>query len=69
MPTAVKIGLIDMLSHTGLPVIEATSFVSPRWVPQVSAPGGRQPGEETPPIPRAFSTASCDKKGAEKPKA
>uniref|UniRef100_A0A8B9SNS6 Hydroxymethylglutaryl-CoA lyase, mitochondrial n=1 Tax=Anas platyrhynchos TaxID=8839 RepID=A0A8B9SNS6_ANAPL len=36
VPTAVKIGLIDMLSHTGLPVIEATSFVSPRWVPQMA---------------------------------
>lgn len=24
-----------MLSASGLPVIEATSFVSPKWVPQV----------------------------------
>lgn len=31
-----KIKLIDMLSEAGLPVIEATSFVSPKWVPQVS---------------------------------
>lgn len=30
-----KIQLIDMLSRTGLPVIEATSFVSSKWVPQV----------------------------------
>lgn len=36
MPTETKIHLIDMLSATGLPVIEATSFVSPKWVPQVS---------------------------------
>ncbi|OXB56412.1 hypothetical protein ASZ78_010666 [Callipepla squamata] len=36
VPTAVKIRLIDMLSETGLPVIEATSFVSPRWVPQMA---------------------------------
>lgn len=36
VPTAVKIKLIDMLSEAGLPVIEATSFVSPKWVPQVS---------------------------------
>ncbi|NXL87116.1 HMGCL protein, partial [Alectura lathami] len=35
-PTAVKISLIDMLSETGLQVIEATSFVSPRWVPQMA---------------------------------
>lgn len=35
VPTVVKIQLIDMLSGTGLPVIEATSFVSSKWVPQV----------------------------------
>jgi len=34
--TSTKIKLIDMLSEAGLPVIEATSFVSPKWVPQVS---------------------------------
>ncbi|XP_040906100.1 3-hydroxy-3-methylglutaryl-CoA lyase, cytoplasmic isoform X4 [Toxotes jaculatrix] len=36
VPTGVKIQLIDMLSRTGLPVIEATSFVSSKWVPQVA---------------------------------
>ncbi|KAJ7304348.1 hypothetical protein JRQ81_011898 [Phrynocephalus forsythii] len=36
VPTQVKIDLIDMLSETGLSVIEATSFVSPKWVPQMS---------------------------------
>ncbi|XP_069935200.1 hydroxymethylglutaryl-CoA lyase, mitochondrial isoform X2 [Oryctolagus cuniculus] len=41
VPTAVKIKLIDMLSEAGLPVIEATSFVSPKWVPQVAA-GARE---------------------------
>lgn len=35
VPTDVKITLIDKLSRTGLKVIEATSFVSPKWVPQV----------------------------------
>jgi isopropylmalate/homocitrate/citramalate synthase len=35
VPTRVKIQLINMLSETGLPVIEATSFVSSKWVPQV----------------------------------
>jgi hydroxymethylglutaryl-CoA lyase len=35
VPAAVKIGLIDRLSESGLPVIEATSFVSPKWVPQM----------------------------------
>ncbi|GGZ60901.1 hydroxymethylglutaryl-CoA lyase [Lysobacter xinjiangensis] len=34
--TADKIALIDRLSMTGLPVVEATSFVSPKWVPQLA---------------------------------
>ncbi|NXR91284.1 HMGCL protein, partial [Hypocryptadius cinnamomeus] len=36
VPTSVKINLINMLSETGLQVIEATSFVSPKWVPQMA---------------------------------
>ena len=36
VPTAVKIELIKMLVSSGLPVVEATSFVSPKWVPQVN---------------------------------
>ena len=34
--TADKVALIDRLSATGLPVVEATSFVSPKWVPQLA---------------------------------
>ncbi|WP_312917981.1 hydroxymethylglutaryl-CoA lyase [Stenotrophomonas sp.] len=34
--TADKIALIDRLSATGLKSIEATSFVSPKWVPQLA---------------------------------
>lgn len=34
--TAVKIELIDRLSATGLKFIETTSFVSPKWVPQLA---------------------------------
>jgi len=34
--TADKIRLVDMLSDAGLPMIEVTSFVSPRWVPQMA---------------------------------
>ena len=34
--TAAKIELIDRLSATGLRTIEATSFVSPKWVPQLA---------------------------------
>ncbi|SET43654.1 hydroxymethylglutaryl-CoA lyase [Oceanicella actignis] len=36
IPTADKIRLIDMLSDCGFDKIEATSFVSPRWVPQMA---------------------------------
>jgi hydroxymethylglutaryl-CoA lyase len=35
VPTPVKVELIRRLSTSGLPVVEATSFVSPKWVPQV----------------------------------
>jgi len=34
--TADKVALIDRLSATGLRTIEATSFVSPKWVPQLA---------------------------------
>ncbi|MCW9033186.1 MAG: hydroxymethylglutaryl-CoA lyase [Rhodospirillales bacterium] len=34
---AVKIKLVNMLSEAGLPVVEAGSFVSPKWVPQMAA--------------------------------
>ena len=36
VPTEVKIELIDRLSQSGLEVIEATSFVSPKWIPQMA---------------------------------
>jgi hydroxymethylglutaryl-CoA lyase len=50
VPAATKIELIDRLSRTGLQTIEATSFVSPKWVPQLAdaaevyAGIDRQPG-------------------------
>lgn len=36
VPTDVKVAFIDRLSATGLPVVEATSFVHPKWVPQLA---------------------------------
>lgn len=36
IPTATKIELIDRLSATGLRTIEATSFVSAKWIPQLA---------------------------------
>ena len=34
--TADKIAFVDRLSAAGLPVIEVSAFVSPRWVPQMA---------------------------------
>src|SRR5215210_315488 len=36
VPAAVKLELIDRLGIAGLTAIEATSFVSPSWVPQLA---------------------------------
>lgn len=36
IPAAEKIALIDLLSRAGFQRIEATSFVSPKWVPQMA---------------------------------
>src|SRR5579864_7544236 len=39
VPTEQKIRFIEMLAEAGLPVVEATSFVSPRAIPQLSDAG------------------------------
>ena len=36
VPTEVKVTLIDRLTDAGFAAIEATSFVSPKWVPQLA---------------------------------
>ena len=36
IPTTIKVEFINQLSKTGLSVIEATSFVAPKWVPQMA---------------------------------
>ena len=36
IPTQTKLELIQRLADTGLPVVEATSFVHPKWVPQLA---------------------------------
>ena len=36
LPTATKLELIRRLAAAGLRDIEATSFVSPKWVPQMA---------------------------------
>jgi hydroxymethylglutaryl-CoA lyase len=35
IPTPDKVRLIELLCHTGVDEIEVTSFVSPKWVPQL----------------------------------
>ena len=35
VPTEIKIELIERLADAGVRIIEATSFVSPKWVPQM----------------------------------
>src|SRR6266478_1170060 len=39
VPTEQKIRFINMLAEAGLPVVEATSFVSPRAIPQLGDAG------------------------------
>ena len=36
LPTAVKLALIHRLADTGLAGVEATAFVSPKWIPQMA---------------------------------
>jgi hydroxymethylglutaryl-CoA lyase len=36
VPTGVKVELIERLADAGLPAVEATAFVSPKWVPQMA---------------------------------
>jgi len=36
VPLEVKVEFIDRLIAAGLPIVEATSFVHPRWVPQLA---------------------------------
>ena len=36
VPTEAKARFIEMLAEAGLPVVEATAFVSPKWVPQLA---------------------------------
>ncbi len=66
IPTEIKIALIDKLAGAGLREIEATSFVSPKWVPQmadnaaVMAGIDRKPGVHYPvltPNKRGFDDA------------
>lgn len=67
VPTATKVELIKRLADTGLTNIEATSFVSPKWVPQLS--DGREVMEQILPLidqyPLRFSVLAPNLKGFE----
>jgi len=39
LPTDDKVAFIDALSESGLPYIEITSFVHPKWIPQLADAG------------------------------
>ena len=36
VPSSTKVAFIEALARAGLPVVEITAFVSPKWVPQMS---------------------------------
>jgi hydroxymethylglutaryl-CoA lyase len=36
LPAATKVAFIEALADAGLPVVEMTAFVSPKWVPQMA---------------------------------
>ncbi|MGH8747316.1 MAG: hydroxymethylglutaryl-CoA lyase [Burkholderiales bacterium] len=36
VPTRIKLELIERLANTGLAAVEATAFVSPKWIPQMA---------------------------------
>jgi hydroxymethylglutaryl-CoA lyase len=36
VPVDIKVGLVDRLAEAGLAFIETTSFVSPKWIPQLA---------------------------------
>lgn len=59
VPAAVKIGLVNRLARAGFPNIEAASFVSPKWVPQMATSAEVMEGIERRPgtsIPRSRPT-------------
>ncbi len=60
VPTPVKAEFVRRLLGAGLPVVEATSFVHPRWVPQLADAGELMElligGFETPLVPPVSST-------------
>ena len=64
VPTEVKIGLVQRLQDAGLEEIEVTSFVSPKWVPQMGDAAEVMAGIERKPGVR-YSVLTPNMKGFE----
>jgi hydroxymethylglutaryl-CoA lyase len=64
VPTADKIAFVDALARTGLPCIEITSFVSPKWIPQLADAVEVARGVARPPGVR-FSALVPNRRGLE----
>jgi hydroxymethylglutaryl-CoA lyase len=62
VPTAHKIAFIEALARTGLSHIEITSFVNPKWIPQL-ADASEVAQAVKPPAGVAFSALVPNKKG------
>jgi hydroxymethylglutaryl-CoA lyase len=59
-----RIGLIERLASAGVRHIEAASFVSPRWVPQMT--GSAEVMQRAPPVPGMhYSALAPNQKGVE----
>src|SRR5436853_4478061 len=65
IPTEQKIRFVQMLAEAGLPVVEATSFVSPRAIPQLSDATSVMTGIERLPM-TAYSVLVPNRKGMER---
>lgn len=72
LPVAVKVELVERLAAAGLPVVEAGSFVSPKWVPQMAGSSEvfrqmkRRPGTSYPAlVPNLKGLAAAIAAGAE----
>lgn len=68
IPVAEKVALIDTLSRAGFRRIEAASFVSPKWVPQMAGSGAVMAGIARPKNVR-FSALTPNTRGFEDAKA
>jgi hydroxymethylglutaryl-CoA lyase len=68
VPLSAKLRLIDALVAAGLARVEITSFVSPRWIPQL-ADADEVAARSRPPLGVAFSALCPNAKGLERARA